>query len=42
MKSFYVEHNEGDETVFRTLAKEMNWDLSHYTIRDNERVRRFE
>jgi len=41
LKSFYVKHNEGDEIVFRTLAKEMNWDLSHYTTMDNKYVRQF-
>jgi len=41
LKSFYLTHNEGDEIVLKTLAKEMNWDLSHYTTMDDKRVRQF-
>ncbi|MFC1657529.1 hypothetical protein ACFL2P_03050 [Candidatus Moduliflexota bacterium] len=40
-KSFYVPHAEGDELVYLSLAREMNWNLSHYTTRDDPDVSRF-
>ncbi len=36
--SFFKEHSEGDEIVYVTLAREMGWDLSHYTTKDDPRV----
>lgn len=39
--SFFKQHGEGDEIVYLTLAREMNWNLSHYTTMDDPRVRRY-
>ncbi len=41
LKSFTVKHVEGDEVVYLTLAREVNWDLSHYTTMDDPRVSQF-
>ena len=41
LKSFTVRHIEGDEIVYLTLAREMNWDLSHYTTMDDPIVKQF-
>ena len=41
LNSFRVQHGEGDEWVYLTLAREMNWDLTHYTTRDDPKVREF-
>ncbi len=41
LKSFTVRHIEGDEIVYLTLAREVNWDLSHYTTMDDPRVSQF-
>ncbi len=39
--SFWKPHLEGDEVVYLTLARDMNWDLSHYTTCDDPTVRTF-
>ncbi|MFO7870913.1 MAG: glycosyltransferase family 39 protein [Kiritimatiellia bacterium] len=41
VKSFYTPHVEGDEVVYLTLAREMGWDLSHYTTQDDPVVSGF-
>jgi 4-amino-4-deoxy-L-arabinose transferase-like glycosyltransferase len=41
VSSFFVPHIEGDEVVYLTLAKEMNWDFSHYTTKDAVGVNQF-
>ena len=41
LKSFTVRHIEGDELVYLTLAKEVNWDLSHYTTMDDPQISQF-
>ena len=38
LRSFVVPHQAGDEVVYRTLAGEMGWDLSHYTTMDRAPV----
>ena len=40
-KSFSVSHIEGDEIVYLTLAREMNWDFSGYSTQHDAAVRRF-
>lgn len=40
-RSFCVPHTEGDEVVYLTLARDMNWDLGHYTTRDDPTVSQF-
>ena len=40
-KSFSVSHIEGDEIVYLTLAREMNWDFSEYSTQHDAAVRRF-
>ena len=39
VKSFSVEHVEGDELVYLSLSRQMNWDLSHYTTMDDPTIR---
>ncbi len=39
--SILSSHKEGDEIVYLTLAREMNWDLSHYTTQDDPKVSGF-
>jgi 4-amino-4-deoxy-L-arabinose transferase-like glycosyltransferase len=39
--SFLRPHLEGDEEVYQVLAREMNWDFSHYTTMDDARIREF-
>jgi len=41
VRPLFREHREGDEIVYLTLAREMNWDLSHYTTMDDPVVRDF-
>jgi hypothetical protein len=38
LRSFTVPHQAGDEVVYRTLAGEMEWNLSHYTTMDRAPV----
>jgi hypothetical protein len=40
-RSFWQKHEEGDELAYVALAREMNWDLSHYTTRDDPVVSKF-
>jgi hypothetical protein len=37
----YTLHYDGDEAVYSVLAKEMNWDLSHYTTQDDPEISSF-
>lgn len=37
----YTRHTDGDEAVYSTLAREMNWDLSHYTTQDDPQIKQF-
>ncbi|MFO0427109.1 MAG: glycosyltransferase family 39 protein [Planctomyces sp.] len=39
--SLFEPHLEGDEEVYLTLAKQMNWDLSHYTTKDDPDISQF-
>ena len=41
LTSFWVKHTEGDEVVYLSLAREMNWSLSHYTTMDDPVIRQF-
>ena len=41
VKSFSATHIEGDETVYLTLSREMNWNLTHYTTKDDPNVSRY-
>ena len=38
LPSFGLEHEAGDEIVYRVLSAEMGWDLSHYTTMDHPRL----
>lgn len=39
--SLWKRHDEGDEIAYLALARQMNWDLSHYTTRDDREVSQF-
>ena len=41
VRTFTVPHDEGDETVYLGLAREMGWDFSNYTTRDLPGIRRY-
>lgn len=41
LNAFFVAHVEGDEVVYLTLSREMNWDLTHYTTKDDPIVSQF-
>lgn len=41
VSAFSQKHNEGDEVVYLSLARNMGWDLSNYTTRNDPLVRRF-
>ena len=40
-QAFSVVHAEGDEMTYAILAREMNWDLSHYTTQNDPMAREF-
>jgi hypothetical protein len=40
-RSFLTIHREGDEIVYLSLSREMNWDLSHYTTQDDANVSKY-
>ena len=40
-QSFWIPHIEGDEEVYLALSREIHWDLSHYTTRDDLEIREF-